>query len=79
VEDGIIMLTWQENPERDITHYIVVKRGTFSREPVGRTEKPPFAYTPEKGGNFRLQVQAVDADGLESEESEEFSIKLEKK
>jgi fibronectin type 3 domain-containing protein/curli biogenesis system outer membrane secretion channel CsgG len=78
-EDGIIMLTWQENPERDITHYEIVKRGTWSQEVVGRTEKPPFAYTPEKGGKFKLRVQAVDADGLKSEESDEFIVKLEKK
>lgn len=79
LEDGIIMLTWQENPERDITHYVIFKKATFSSEVVGRIEKPPFTYTPEKGGTIRIKVQAVDADGLESEESEEFRVKLEKK
>jgi hypothetical protein len=72
------MLTWQENPERDIAHYVISKKAAFSSEVVGRIEKPPFAHTPEKDGTFKLRVQAVDADGLESEWSEEFRIKLEK-
>jgi len=80
VEDnGSVILTWHENPEQDISHYLVVKRGFLSSETIGTSEKPPFIYEPEKGGTLRLRVRAVDADALESVDSKEFTIKVPKK
>lgn len=79
VEDnGSVILTWHENPEQDIGHYLIVKRGFFSSETIGTAVKPPFVYEPEKGGTLHFRIRAVDADALESADSKEFTIKVKK-
>ena len=80
VDDGEqVIVTWHDNPERDITHYIIVKGGFLSTEELGRADKPPFVFSPERGKTVRFRIKAVDADGLESEASDEFRIKIGKK
>jgi fibronectin type 3 domain-containing protein len=79
VEDGgSILLTWHENPERDIARYLIFRSGILSDKPLGEAALPPFIFQPQEGGTYRLRVRAVDADGLESPPSEPFTIKVKK-
>jgi subtilase family serine protease len=61
-----VHLTWNPNPEPDIAHYVVFRDG----ERIGTTSTPNWVDPGLENGTYRYTVTAVDAAGLESEESD---------
>ncbi|WP_456386862.1 fibronectin type III domain-containing protein [Desulfolithobacter sp.] len=70
-----IHLSWDPGPEPDIVHYEIFTTG-FLATRAGESTEPRFLYRvdPEPGRKYSLWVVAVDADGLNSENSQTVSI-----
>ena len=64
--DRDVYLTWNPNPEPDIAYYVVLRDGGR----IGTTSTPDWVDPGLENGTYRYTVIAVDAAGLESEESE---------
>lgn len=70
-----IRLSWNPNPEQDISHY-EISTGGFLSGLLGIPEEPFFLYRQEEkpGTKLRFQVRAVDSDGLKSEYSDPIQV-----
>jgi hypothetical protein len=74
-----VLLRWTQNPEPDVTHYIVLRAltpggpstqiGTVTREEVTEFEYRPFVDSQATVGYYR--VRAVDSAGNEGPKSAE--------
>lgn len=64
---GTLSLSWQQNPETDITVYKIMEKGFFSWEAIAETENTSYTFPDqlEPGTEFLYKVIAVDRDGLE--------------
>lgn len=73
--DTSVLLSWQQNPEKDINFYEISKGGFFSRV-TGTSVEPFFLYRHEEEPQTEISfmVRAVDSDGLKSEYSEQVTI-----
>ncbi len=71
-----LILSWNANPENDISTYKVLKKGFFSWGTIGDTVETSFspAEQLEKGDKDLYQVIAVDSDGLQSLPSNEIKV-----
>lgn len=73
-ENGLV-LTWDANPEKDITAYQVHSTGFLASE-IGQTDQTRYqvesALDPDAAQTF--QIRAIDADGLTSPFSEPVTI-----
>jgi fibronectin type 3 domain-containing protein len=70
-----IRLTWNVNPEQDVTIYLVYERGMLGSNLVGETDTNEFRITvtkPEKKHEY--QITAMDKMGLESAKSDIVSV-----
>lgn len=65
----VVELSWNANPEEDITHYVLEARAADSgrwRE-IGRAREPSFRHSGlDDGESFFYRIKAVDKDTLES-------------
>ena len=61
-----VYLTWNPNPEPDVVYYVVLRDG----ERIGTTSTPDWIDPGLENGTYRYTVIAVDAAGLESEQSD---------
>jgi fibronectin type 3 domain-containing protein len=69
-------LRWQPNPEPDIMNYKIYLRSFLFDKQIGRTDTVHFTTdTLKPDEEYTLQVTAIDKDGLESEKSEEVTVR----
>ncbi len=71
---GKVTLSWEANPEVDITRYHIYKEKTLGFKKIGFTEG--ISYTDKNlrdGKTYTYKITAVDRDGLESPFSQEIS------
>ncbi len=71
---GKVTLSWEANPEADITRYHIYKKKVLGFKKIGFTEG--ISYTDKNlrdGKTYTYKITAVDRDGLESPFSQEIS------
>ena len=71
---GRITISWEANPEAEITRYYIYRKKAFRFKRIGVTQT--ISYTDASLRNekaYRYKVTAVDKDGLESPFSQEVS------
>jgi subtilase family serine protease/Tol biopolymer transport system component/flagellar hook assembly protein FlgD/fibronectin type 3 domain-containing protein len=61
-----VHLTWNKNPEPDVTHYVVLRDASR----IGTSPSPSYVDPGRPNGTWRYAVIAVDAAGQESGESD---------
>ena len=69
-----VTISWEANPEADITRYQIYKKTPFGFKKKGSTQG--LSYTDGKlkdGKTYTYKITAVDKDGLESPFSQEVS------
>ena len=71
-----LILSWNANPEHDISAYKIMKKGFFGWNLIGNTVETTFspAEQLEKGDKDLYTVIAVDSDSLESLPSIEINV-----
>ena len=77
LEGNRVRLTWQPNPEKDITGYRIFQKSFFLIwEKVGESPGTEFLFQGElkKGKTLTFRITAVDQTQLEGEPSEELGL-----
>ena len=77
LEGNRVRLTWQPNPEKDITGYRIFQKSFFLFwEKVGESPGTEFLFQGElkKGKTLTFRITAVDQTQLEGEPSEELGL-----
>lgn len=71
-----LILSWNANPEHDISGYKILKKSFFSWETIGETAVTRFSPAKQlaKGDEDIYQVIAVDSDGLQSIPSNQIKV-----
>ena len=79
-ENGQIVLNWQANPESDILHYRVFKRGFFSWTFLGETQGVTYRFhgKTNPGREYTFRLVAVDRAHLESQPSDGVTVQVPK-
>ncbi len=69
-------LKWKPNPEPDIATYKIYMRSFLMDKEIGSTDKVKFIIdTLKPGHEYTVTLTAVDQDGLESEKSEQITVR----
>jgi len=71
-----VTLSWTENQEPDIDHYVIYSVGIFGRHKIGATKSASYIVEKLKpGSTYSYIIVAVDKDKLSSEPSSPAQIK----
>jgi len=69
-----VTISWEANPEADITRYQIYKKTAFGFKKSGSTQGPSYTDGKLKDGKtYTYKITALDKDGLESPFSQEVS------